>query len=216
MDVTLLNDVDASGGLISTTRDVNRFLRALMGGELLPPDQLAEMQRTVPVSDEVQPVWPGARYGLGLFQHPLPCGGTYWAPGGTQVGWVTRTAVTADGRDSVVVSLSTHLADSMDSAIRQERAVGTLVANALCGDGPEDEGPSGDGPEARSGGQGAPPDHLAGAGGSAQSGRGVAVPAVASRTIPVVTRATPASLGTVGGSPKRPTLTTVTTAGVAP
>lgn len=133
-DVTLLADADASGGLISTTRDLNRFIRALFGGRLLEPTQLAEMQRTVPVDESAEWLWPGARYGLGVFRRPLPCGGTYWTPSGDQVGWSTRTGVVDGGRESVVVSMSTQARsqDSPDSVLRQERVASNLVEGALC------------------------------------------------------------------------------------
>ncbi|MEV6032862.1 serine hydrolase [Nonomuraea sp. NPDC052116] len=66
VDTTRHRDADASGGLISTTADLDRFFTALLGGELLRPAQLAEMRKTVPVATELRRVWPGARYGLGL------------------------------------------------------------------------------------------------------------------------------------------------------
>ncbi|MFI1565260.1 serine hydrolase domain-containing protein [Streptomyces sp. NPDC020490] len=61
---------------VTTTRDENRFLRALLDGRLLPGRQLAKMKQTVPVSADVQKLWPGGRYGLGLVERPLNCGGT--------------------------------------------------------------------------------------------------------------------------------------------
>jgi D-alanyl-D-alanine carboxypeptidase len=51
----------AGGGIVSTGRDVGRFLHALLGGELLPDGLRAEMLRTVP-SD-----WDESEgYGLGI------------------------------------------------------------------------------------------------------------------------------------------------------
>ena len=133
-DVTLLVDADASGGMITTTRDLSVFVRALFGGRLLAPAQLARMQQTVPVSEEVDTLWPGTRYGLGVFQRPLPCGGSYWQPAGDQAGWTTRTGVAGDGRTSVVLSLSgsTEVLDSWESIRGREAAVDALVHGALC------------------------------------------------------------------------------------
>jgi D-alanyl-D-alanine carboxypeptidase len=50
IDVTVLNPSMAvgSGSIISTTRDLNEFYGALLGGRLLAPEQLAEMTTTVP------------------------------------------------------------------------------------------------------------------------------------------------------------------------
>ncbi|GAA4081918.1 serine hydrolase domain-containing protein [Actinomadura miaoliensis] len=122
----------SGGGIVSTTGDLARFFRALFEGELLRPAQLAQMKRTVPVSDEYQKIWPGARYGLGLFSRPLSCGGRYWGHSGDITGYMTRNGFTDDGRRGVVLSLSTELQDSMDSLLRQDAAASTLVDHALC------------------------------------------------------------------------------------
>lgn len=132
VDVTELTDANASGGLISTTADLNRFFRALLDGTLLAPAELAEMQRTVPVDEQVEQMWPGGRYGLGLRVRPLPCGGVYWGHGGGGSGYMTEDGVTADGRRSVVVSMSSTLSDSFESLVRQQQAADVLVERALC------------------------------------------------------------------------------------
>lgn len=132
VDVTRVVDADASGGLLTTTADLETFVRALRGGKLLKPRLLAELDRAVPVDELTDWLWPGARYGLGVFTRPLPCGGRYWAPAGDQLGYKTRTAVTADGRRSVVVSMSAQLGDSLQTVKRIEDAVDTLVQHQLC------------------------------------------------------------------------------------
>ncbi|UED86550.1 serine hydrolase domain-containing protein [Streptomyces profundus] len=134
VDTTELIDADASGGYLSTTADLDRFARALFDGTLLGPAELAELTDTVPVGEDDTP-WPGAGYGLGIFARPLPCGGTVWIPSGDQIGYRTRIGVTEDGRRSVVVSMSTQLQDSADSALGQEAAATALIDNALCGTG---------------------------------------------------------------------------------
>ncbi|WP_327107474.1 serine hydrolase domain-containing protein [Nonomuraea glycinis] len=132
VDTTRHRDADASGGLISTTADLDRFFTALLGGELLRPAELAEMRRTVPVATELRRIWPGARYGLGLVQRPLPCGGTYVGHGGDILGFMTRTGVTADGKRSVVISVSTERFDSAKRILQIDAAVNRLVNRALC------------------------------------------------------------------------------------
>lgn len=128
--VSLVNNGEA--GLVSTTADLNRFFRALLGGRLLPPTQLAQMKQTIPVGKEFEPLMPGARDGLGLFSRPLSCGGTYWGHEGGDVGWISAVGVTADGRRSVTVSLSGTLAESADHVLRVEQAESKLVDDALC------------------------------------------------------------------------------------
>ncbi len=133
VDVTRIVDADASGGLLSTTADLETFIRALRGGKLLSPRLLAEMDRTVTVDKDVSWLWPGVRYALGVFVRPLTCGGSYWAPAGDQVGYKTRTAVSADGRRSVVVSMSAQTATTLQEGKAVEDAVDTLVQHQLCG-----------------------------------------------------------------------------------
>ncbi|MGW2780252.1 serine hydrolase domain-containing protein [Streptomyces populi] len=117
---------------VTTTRDENVLLRALLAGRLLPARQLAEMKRTVPVSAEVQQLWPGGRYGLGLAERPLSCGGTYWSHEGGDGGYITLNGVTDDGGRSVVVSMSEARGDTLEHMKEQEDAAGALVDHALC------------------------------------------------------------------------------------
>jgi D-alanyl-D-alanine carboxypeptidase len=110
VDVTVLNPSwgGAAGEMISTTDDGNRFLKALIGGRLLRPAQLADMLKTVP-APLFDPAWPGARYGLGIIWISSSCGG-YWSHGGDIQGFKTRNGVTSDAGRSVMVSINT---DSM-------------------------------------------------------------------------------------------------------
>ncbi|MGI5204607.1 serine hydrolase domain-containing protein [Spirillospora sp. CA-108201] len=121
---------------VTTTRDQNRFFRALLAGRLLPARQLAEMKRTVPVSAEVQQSWPGGRYGLGLVERPLSCGGTYWSHEGGDGGYITLNGVTEDARRSAVVSMSEARGDTFEHIKAQEDAASALIDHALCAVGP--------------------------------------------------------------------------------
>lgn len=95
----------AAGAIISDTTDANTFLRALVGGKLLKPAQLKQMQTTV-AAHELDPVFPGAQYGLGIAWVPTACGG-YWSHGGDIHGFMTRNGVSADAQRSVVVTVNT-------------------------------------------------------------------------------------------------------------
>ncbi|MGW3208639.1 serine hydrolase domain-containing protein [Streptomyces sp. NPDC001135] len=123
---------NGEAGLVSTTVDLNRFFRVLLGGRLLPPTQLAQMKQTIPVGRDFEPLMPGARDGLGLFSRPLSCGGRYWGHEGGDAGWISAVGVTADGRRSVTVSLSGVLAESGNDVLRVEQAESKLVDHALC------------------------------------------------------------------------------------
>ncbi|MFF2351776.1 serine hydrolase domain-containing protein [Kitasatospora sp. NPDC058115] len=112
----------AAGQLVSTAADLNRFFGALVDGELLRPEQLAEMQRTV---DAGEPFAPGTGYGLGLVRTPLSCGGVHWGHGGSIPGYETRGGATADGRAANItitvqpgdVATARHLEAAVDAAL---------------------------------------------------------------------------------------------------
>ncbi|MGC0311854.1 D-alanyl-D-alanine carboxypeptidase [Kitasatospora acidiphila] len=123
---------NGEAGLVSTTADLDRFFRALLGGRLLPPAQLAQMKQTTPVNEDFEQLLPGARDGLGLFSRPLSCGGVYWGHEGGDSGWISAAGVTADGRRSVTVSLSGVLAVSPDDVQHVEQTESKLVDDALC------------------------------------------------------------------------------------
>lgn len=92
-DTTELNPSwgGAAGEIISTTGDLNRFYRALLGGELLPERQQKELLTTVPVRD-------GGSYGLGISSATLSCGTTVWLHDGGIHGSISLAVSTADGR----------------------------------------------------------------------------------------------------------------------
>lgn len=91
-DVTEMNPsvMGASGGMISSSADLNRFLTALLRGELLPKKQLAEMKTTVKVNDK-------RGYGLGLERKVTSCGKAVWGNGGDAPGSSSAVLATQDG-----------------------------------------------------------------------------------------------------------------------
>ncbi|WP_174248288.1 serine hydrolase domain-containing protein [Streptomyces hoynatensis] len=128
IDVTELNASMAvgSGSIISTAGDLNRFYRALLGGRLLAPEQLAEMTATVPAPEI------GADYGLGLGELPLSCGGSYFGHPGELLGYHMWGGVTADGSRTAVVYVTS------DGGQDTQQAMRTLVDEELCGTAPGD------------------------------------------------------------------------------
>jgi D-alanyl-D-alanine carboxypeptidase len=99
---------DAAGALYTTAADLSRFWGAIGRGTLLRPAEREQMRRTVPAGDEERP---GVRYGLGIEWAPLTCGGGYWTHGGDVPGYTTVNGVSADGRTTVVISLSVSVDD---------------------------------------------------------------------------------------------------------
>ncbi|SOD63485.1 D-alanyl-D-alanine carboxypeptidase [Streptomyces zhaozhouensis] len=128
VDTTVFHPSAASAGgaLVTTPGDIDRFLTALLGGELLPPEQLDEMLRARDTGRE------GVGYGLGLFRRELSCGGVYWGHSGTLLGYHNENGVTPDGERAVTVA--TNSFDFADEAAqdRVDAAMTGLVDRALC------------------------------------------------------------------------------------
>ncbi|MGA4837786.1 serine hydrolase domain-containing protein [Streptomyces sp. G45] len=120
-----------AGALVTDEKDVDRFLSALHGGRLLPAAQLDQMRRTVPASAEFQEDFPGLHYGLGAMRQPLSCGGYRWGHGGDLEGQTVRTAVSQDGRRSVVLNATGRKGDPAWFA-RAEKVLQGLLDHAMC------------------------------------------------------------------------------------
>ncbi|ANN20815.1 hydrolase [Amycolatopsis orientalis] len=86
--------VTAGAGLVSTVEDLNRFYRKLLGGEIVSPSSLAEMQRLVPVIRQNGKL---VDYGLGLDKTEIPGHGTFWGHDGTVWGASTLSWTSVDG-----------------------------------------------------------------------------------------------------------------------
>ncbi|WP_035855908.1 serine hydrolase domain-containing protein [Cryptosporangium arvum] len=133
IDATELSSTwgDAAGEIISTTKDGNRFLRALLSGKLLKPAQLAEMKKTV-AAKPFQAIWPGARYGLGLMSSTSPCG-LIWGHGGDILGYKTRNGASENGTRSVIVSMNTDSLKPLPGAPKLTTDVSVpLIQHAIC------------------------------------------------------------------------------------
>ncbi len=98
----------AGGGVVSTGRDLARFLQGLLGGELLPPGLRAEMLRTVPSGWEESDA-----YGLGIEQVsslmgkvPSPCGAAW---GHIGLGNYTTIALASENGERQAVVLANGL-----------------------------------------------------------------------------------------------------------
>ncbi|OPF76720.1 D-alanyl-D-alanine carboxypeptidase [Streptomyces antioxidans] len=124
VDITAVNPsvAGAGGSMISSGTDLNRFLGALVGGELLRPAQQRQLMTTRPTGNP-----DGRAYGLGLESRPLPCGGLYWGHGGDILGYGTVGGATADGSQAtVMVNLNPGGTDAQDADMK------AAVQTALC------------------------------------------------------------------------------------
>jgi len=125
----------AAGAMIASPSDLNRFMHAVLDGELMSDASLAEMTTGVAAGDEL---WPGAVYGLGLQGFPLSCGGMSWGHGGDIPGSQTRNAVGPDGTAATiaVTALPWALVDMADeeALLEKYRIVVDALDETLCRD----------------------------------------------------------------------------------
>ncbi|GLW13071.1 hypothetical protein Misp01_81990 [Microtetraspora sp. NBRC 13810] len=103
----------AAGGMVSTTSDLHRFLRALLGGRLLPTGAQREMFTTV--STEGADWVPNTGYGLGVYSQKLPCGVTLWGGGGYIQGSVTYAMGDREGTHTLVSNMNGDWNDFLET-----------------------------------------------------------------------------------------------------
>lgn len=115
-DVTELNPRLAygSGQMVSSSADLTRFYSALLGGRLLPPEQLKKMKTTVGSSRET------SRYGLGLVDRKLTCGVHVWGHDGGISGSNSDAVTSENGRHSLAVNFNGDWSGSTDAVIEAE------------------------------------------------------------------------------------------------
>ncbi|MEV0375651.1 serine hydrolase domain-containing protein, partial [Streptomyces sp. NPDC050636] len=95
----------ATGEVISTTGDLNRFYQALLQGKLLPTAQQNELLATVKTGTFYD-------YGLALVVRTLSCGVKVYGHDGIVWGSLTSAATTRDGKHSLTFHLNSDwLAD---------------------------------------------------------------------------------------------------------
>ncbi|MFF0015514.1 serine hydrolase domain-containing protein [Streptomyces sp. NPDC005374] len=90
----------SAGALISSTRDLNTFLSALLGGRLTSAAQLAQMERWAPSGT-------GQAYGLGLRRRDLSCGVSVYGHTGAVQGFYTYAFASKDGKRALAAVANT-------------------------------------------------------------------------------------------------------------
>ncbi|MEU4604965.1 serine hydrolase domain-containing protein [Kribbella sp. NPDC023972] len=123
-----------AGDMISTTKDLQTFVSALMGGKLLPASLLAEMRK------------PAGPYnlGLGLWVQDLgpDCGGiVYQHNGGAPGGYGSLMYSSADGSRTLTAGVTTGDAP-IDPANAFPTAVDKLVKQVFCNKQPNQAKPA--------------------------------------------------------------------------
>ncbi|MER6241692.1 serine hydrolase domain-containing protein [Streptomyces griseorubiginosus] len=123
-----------AGALISSTRDLNTFLSALLRGRLTSAAQLAQMEKWLPSSGT------GQAYGLGLRRRDLSCGVSVYGHTGAVQGFYTYAFASKDGKRTLAAVANTSnngtvlntMLRTLDSAFcgKATKAVGSLASRA--------------------------------------------------------------------------------------
>ncbi|MFJ7071946.1 serine hydrolase domain-containing protein [Streptomyces sp. NPDC098781] len=110
----------SAGAVISSTRDLNTFLSALLGGRLTSRAQLTQMQRWVPAGST-------QAYGLGLRRRDLSCGISVYGHTGAVQGYYSYAFASKDGGRSLAA-----LANASNNGSVHATMLSTLES-AFCG-----------------------------------------------------------------------------------
>ncbi|MFF2011886.1 serine hydrolase domain-containing protein [Streptomyces sp. NPDC058195] len=129
VDVTRLNPswISSGGDMISTSRDLQTFLSALVTGKLLPAELLAEMCTPRPTPA------PGMGYGLGVFVQDLGDGSTVITHNGGAAGHAALMYSTPDGSTVLTATLNYVDDAALSRALAFQRATQRLVDEVFRG-----------------------------------------------------------------------------------
>jgi D-alanyl-D-alanine carboxypeptidase len=102
-------DKGAEGGVVSTTEDMIKFVKALLVNQtLLPAAQLAEMKNTMIVADSPELQF---KFGLGLLEFTIPGAGTFYGFNGGTLGHESNTYISQ--KTGAIVSLDVNQAETV-------------------------------------------------------------------------------------------------------
>lgn len=124
----------ASGGIVSTQADLNRFMRAYGGGALFGKAVREQQLQLIP-GGESQPPGPGQNSaGLAIFRYDTGCGSVFGASGNLP-GYTQIAAATRDGRRSITVATNAQLNPEQTPEVfeRLRRIYRLAVCAALAG-----------------------------------------------------------------------------------
>ena len=99
----------ASGGIVSTPADLNRFIRGYVSGRLISARLRARWQRLFMPASGSEPPGPGFNSaGMALFRYQTRCGTVYGHSGNT-LGYTQYAFSTRDGTRSATVSINVQV-----------------------------------------------------------------------------------------------------------
>jgi D-alanyl-D-alanine carboxypeptidase len=120
----------ASGGIVSTPRDANTFIRAYVRGATTSPS--ARRAQFTFRAGSSEPPGPGKNSaGLAIFRYQTRCGTVYGHTGSITAGYTQFVAASKNGKRSVVVSVNAQITpDNHPARFRELRQIDTLAVCA--------------------------------------------------------------------------------------
>ena len=116
----------ASGGVVSTPADLDRFIRGYLGAKLF--DRSVQEKQLRLVAGSSDPPGPGTNAaGLAVFRYQTRCGTVYGHTGNT-AGYTQFAAATLDGRRSVTVSISRQVDEDILPDLRRLETLAVCAA----------------------------------------------------------------------------------------
>ncbi|MFG3496765.1 serine hydrolase domain-containing protein [Streptomyces sp. NPDC047886] len=123
----------ASGGIVSTPADLNRFIRGYAGGRLVS-DATRREQLTFVEGAASSPPGPGVNAGgLAIYRYTTRCGVVYGHTGNTP-GYTQLAVATEDGKRSMTFSLTAQISERSPELLAQVRTVQEDFVCALLDD----------------------------------------------------------------------------------
>lgn len=112
-EVLSASGVWASGGIVSTPKDLNAFARVWAGGRGFLSQETRRQQRTFIPGAASEPAGPGVNAGgLAIFRYTTRCG-TVYGHTGNFPGYTQLAVGTADGKRSLTFSINTQTSKSV-------------------------------------------------------------------------------------------------------
>jgi len=120
----------ASGGMVSTPADLNRFIRGYASGGLFGPAVQEEQTRFLE-GGRSDPPGPGENAaGLGLFRYRTRCGTVVGHTGSIPAGYTQFAASTPNGRRSATFTITIQFTEEMLPALRRAEVRAVCAALA--------------------------------------------------------------------------------------
>ena len=120
----------ASGGIVSTPLDLNRFIRGYVGGRLFGTEVRKQQREFIP-GGASEPPGPGVNAaGLALYRYKTRCGTMYGHSGNT-IGFTQYAAASSDGSRSMTISINlqrTHQNEGQAGAVFTAFRTAALLA----------------------------------------------------------------------------------------